>query len=138
MGDKLLTRRELKLLVRLSILALSSKTKFKKLVLTTSEQKHTPKMSQEEMFDGLYMNVAQRAQGIDGIFDSFFGFLQRTTDFFQGASSNDAAETFALKASSKQWDIREKKMDEDKKRRAKVDGERKESLALSSRKSIQS
>ena len=73
-------------------------------------------MSQEEMFDGLYMNVAQRAQGIDGIFDSFFGFLQRKTDFFQGASSKDAAEKFVLKAFNKQWEIREKKMDEDKKR----------------------
>ena len=40
-------------------------------------------MSEDERFDGLFMNVAQQAQGIDNLMDTFFGFLRRKTDFFR-------------------------------------------------------
>lgn len=36
----------------------------------------------DERFDGLYMNVAQTARGIDPLLDTVFGFLRRKTDFF--------------------------------------------------------
>jgi hypothetical protein len=35
-------------------------------------------------FDGLYLNVAQTARGIDPLLDSLFSFLRRKTDFFAG------------------------------------------------------
>lgn len=36
----------------------------------------------EEKFDGMLMAIAQQQQGIDGILDVFFSFLNRKTDFF--------------------------------------------------------
>lgn len=38
----------------------------------------------DERFDGLYMNVAQQARGIDPLLDTMFSFLRRKTDFFKG------------------------------------------------------
>eukprot|EP00560_Eucampia_antarctica_P009321 CAMPEP_0197828436 /NCGR_PEP_ID=MMETSP1437-20131217/4997_1 /TAXON_ID=49252 ORGANISM="Eucampia antarctica, Strain CCMP1452" /NCGR_SAMPLE_ID=MMETSP1437 /ASSEMBLY_ACC=CAM_ASM_001096 /LENGTH=365 /DNA_ID=CAMNT_0043429639 /DNA_START=11 /DNA_END=1108 /DNA_ORIENTATION=- len=38
----------------------------------------------DERFDGLYMNVAQTARGIDPLLDTVFSFLRRKTDFFNG------------------------------------------------------
>lgn len=40
--------------------------------------------------DALLMNLAQRVQGIDNLFDAFFGFLHRKTDFFAAVDSQDA------------------------------------------------
>ena len=39
-------------------------------------------MNDPEQFDGLYMTVLQKGQGIENFFDSFYGFLYRKTDFF--------------------------------------------------------
>lgn len=41
---------------------------------------------EDTRFDGLYMTVAQQQgqQGIEGLLDTFFGFLRRRTDFFTG------------------------------------------------------
>ena len=44
----------------------------------------------DERFDGLYMNVAQTARGIDPLLDTVFGFLRRKTDFFAGPPGADA------------------------------------------------
>jgi N-terminal conserved domain of Nudc. len=41
-------------------------------------------LEDDERFDGLYMTVAQTAQGIDPLLDTVFGFLRRKTDFFAG------------------------------------------------------
>ncbi len=39
-------------------------------------------MDDLEQFDGLYMTILQKGQGINNFFDSFYGFLYRKTDFF--------------------------------------------------------
>lgn len=36
-----------------------------------------------EKWDGLLMTLIQGSQGIDGLFDNFFSFLRRKTDYFQ-------------------------------------------------------
>jgi hypothetical protein len=38
----------------------------------------------DERFDGLFLNVAQQAQGIEPLLDNLFSFLRRKTDFFVG------------------------------------------------------
>lgn len=38
----------------------------------------------DERFDGLYLNVAQTTRGIEPMLDSVFSFLRRKTDFFAG------------------------------------------------------
>ena len=38
----------------------------------------------DERFDGLYLNVAQQARGIEPLLDTVFSFLRRKTDFFEG------------------------------------------------------
>lgn len=42
-------------------------------------------MSDQERFDGMFMNIAQSANGIEPLLDNLFSFLRRKTDFFQGA-----------------------------------------------------
>jgi hypothetical protein len=37
---------------------------------------------EENRFDGIFMGVIQQKQGIEGFFDTIFGFLRRNTDFF--------------------------------------------------------
>merc|ERR1711865_565955 len=50
-------------------------------------------------FDGMFMQCAERRRVIEPLFDSFFGFLRRKTDFF-GAGS-DKAEGTVLQAFKK-------------------------------------
>ena len=38
----------------------------------------------DERFDGLYLNVAQTTRGIEPLLDTVFSFLRRKTDFFEG------------------------------------------------------
>ena len=38
----------------------------------------------DERFDGLYLNVAQTTRGIEPLLDTVFSFLRRKTDFFDG------------------------------------------------------
>lgn len=40
--------------------------------------------SDDERFDGLYLNVAQTTRGIEPLLDTVFSFLRRKTDFFAG------------------------------------------------------
>jgi len=47
--------------------------------------------SEAERFDGVLLNIAQQAGSIDNILDTFFGFMQRKTDFFTGAQDEQAA-----------------------------------------------
>jgi hypothetical protein len=46
----------------------------------------------DQRFDGLYLNVAQTTRGIDPLLDTLFGFLRRKTDFFNGppGAENDS------------------------------------------------
>ena len=39
---------------------------------------------EDDRFDGLYMNVANTARGIEPLLDTVFSFLRRKTDFFSG------------------------------------------------------
>jgi len=47
----------------------------------------------DERFDGLYINVAQTAQGIEPLLDTVFSFLRRKTDFFNGPPGTSGATT---------------------------------------------
>mmetsp|Transcript_2721 Transcript_2721/g.2275 ORF Transcript_2721/g.2275 Transcript_2721/m.2275 type:complete len:100 (+) Transcript_2721:19-318(+) len=46
-----------------------------------------------EIFDGVLMNVVQKAEGIEGFYDAVFGFMRRKTDFY---SNPDKARTTVL------------------------------------------
>lgn len=82
-----------------------------------------------EKFDGLYMNVAQQAGSIDNIFDSFFGFMFRKTDFFAGQDDKSRTLKLVTDQFDKYWEESEKKKESDKKRNQKVDEERKRKAA---------
>jgi len=43
-------------------------------------------LTTDDRFDGLYLNVANTARGIEPMLDSVFSFLRRKTDFFNGPS----------------------------------------------------
>ena len=43
----------------------------------------------DERFDGMFYNICGQTNGIDGLFDSFFGFLRRKTDFFSDQAAAD-------------------------------------------------
>lgn len=61
----------------------------------------------DDRFDGLFLNVAQQAHGIEPLLDHFFGFLRRKTDFFAGAS-NETVEELVLKTVRKNAALSEK------------------------------
>lgn len=75
----------------------------------------------DERFDGLFMNVAQQAHGIEPLMDHMFSFLRRKTDFFTGASRTQVEE-LVMKSLGKQADIADK---EAMKRKAAKEGEMK-------------
>lgn len=45
----------------------------------------------DDRFDGLYMNVAQTSRGIEPLLDTVFSFLRRKTDFFKGPDGQGAS-----------------------------------------------
>ena len=45
----------------------------------------------DERFDGLYLNVAQTTRGIEPLLDTVFSFLRRKTDFFEGPPGTGSA-----------------------------------------------
>jgi len=86
----------------------------------------------DDRFDGMLMNLAQQVGGIEPLFDSFFGFLRRKTDFYTGAASSTTAQETVLKAFKKNMeradeDSREK-LAKEKKRKAEEE-ERRQRLA---------
>ena len=54
-------------------------------------------VASEEKFDQMLMHIAQQHDGIDPLFDTFFGFLRRKTDFYTGAQSH-LAENMVMKS----------------------------------------
>jgi len=51
----------------------------------------------EEKFDSMLLHIAQQHDGIGPLFDTFFGFLRRKTDFYTGAQKA-MAENLVMKA----------------------------------------
>jgi len=49
--------------------------------------------TEDDRFDGLYMNVAQTARGIEPLLDTMFSFLRRKTDFFSGPPSSSGGDS---------------------------------------------
>jgi len=85
-------------------------------------------------FDGMFMQCAERRRGIEPLFDSFFGFLRRKTDFF-GAGS-DKAEGTVLQAFKKHLALAEqesavkaKEAEEKKKKTEKLAAKKAEEAA---------
>ena len=67
----------------------------------------------DERFDGLYLNVAQQTRGIDPLLDTVFSFLRRKTDFFHGprGQSTDAAVQKVHEVLNKHVEIYKKEQD---------------------------
>ena len=79
-------------------------------------------------FDGMFLNVAQQAQGIDPLFDALFSFLRRKTDFFSGASPEKIQESVLI-AIKKQQLIHDREKEELKRKKAE-DEKKKEKLRI--------
>eukprot|EP00656_Telonema_subtile_P034166 TRINITY_DN3828_c0_g1_i2.p1 TRINITY_DN3828_c0_g1~~TRINITY_DN3828_c0_g1_i2.p1 ORF type:complete len:313 (+),score=140.02 TRINITY_DN3828_c0_g1_i2:190-1128(+) len=79
-------------------------------------------MSDGEEFDQLFMQVAERRRGIEPLFDSFFGFLRRRTDYFTAGSSKSEETMMAAykkhMALAEQQQAIKAKEEQDKKARA--------------------
>ena len=54
-------------------------------------------VSTEEKFDSMLLHIAQQHDGIEPLFDTFFGFLRRKTDFYTGAQKS-TAESMVMKS----------------------------------------
>ncbi|EJK72236.1 hypothetical protein THAOC_06245 [Thalassiosira oceanica] len=48
-----------------------------------------PDFTNDERFDGLYMQVANQTQGIEPLLDTVFSFLRRKSDFFSGPPGSE-------------------------------------------------
>eukprot|EP00933_Yihiella_yeosuensis_P053692 TRINITY_DN51967_c0_g1_i1.p1 TRINITY_DN51967_c0_g1~~TRINITY_DN51967_c0_g1_i1.p1 ORF type:complete len:334 (+),score=131.74 TRINITY_DN51967_c0_g1_i1:57-1058(+) len=79
----------------------------------------------DERFDGVLLNIAQQAGSIDSILDTFFGFLQRKTDFFTGCQDEKAAEEKVLTYYKKHWKAGQKRRQEQLEKNRIADEERK-------------
>merc|ERR1712087_594130 len=78
-----------------------------------------------ERFDGVLLNIAQQSGSIENILDTFFGFLQRKTDFFTGAQDEEAAKELVLKYYGKHWKTGQKRRLEQQEKNRVADEERK-------------
>lgn len=54
-------------------------------------------VASEEKFDSMLLHIAQQHDGIEPLFDTFFGFLRRKTDFYTGAQKS-FAESMVMKS----------------------------------------
>lgn len=52
-------------------------------------------MSNTDIFDGILMNVVQKAEGIEGFYEAIFSFMRRKTDFY---SSTEKGKTCVIAA----------------------------------------
>merc|ERR1712226_1568045 len=57
-------------------------------------------MADTGKFDDMFMHLAQNCRGIDNLFDAFYGFLDRKTDFYSSVDLKDARAT-SIKAFEK-------------------------------------
>jgi len=62
-------------------------------------------VAEEELkFDNMLMHIAQQHNGIEPLFDTFFGFLRRKTDFYTGAQKA-MAETLVMSSFKKHLNV---------------------------------
>jgi hypothetical protein len=85
-----------------------------------------PDFTTDERFDGLYLNVAQTAQGIEPLLDTVFSFLRRKTDFFSGGGGPDAAISKVNEVLRKHVDIYNKEQMKEAPKRMKTESKNKE------------
>lgn len=94
----------------------------------------------DERFDGLYMNVANTARGIEPLLDTMFSFLRRKTDFFNGPNGQDtdAAVKKVNEVLQKHVQLhnQEKKKKDDEKKRKEKEAERKKREKLQKEKEV--
>jgi hypothetical protein len=81
-------------------------------------------MSERERFDGMLLTVAQQCGSIENILDTYMDFLLRKTDFFTGATEEDAPRKLVLASFEKHWKMASKQREEAKARSAAADSER--------------
>lgn len=76
----------------------------------------------DDRFDGLYMNVAQTARGIDPLLDTVFSFLRRKTDFFKGpdGQGTSGAVTKVHEVLQKHAEIYEKEEEKKQNKKKKI------------------
>jgi len=82
----------------------------------------------DERYDGLLATVAEGVDGIEPLLDTFFGFLQRRTDFFAGQRDSDLQEEIVLKYLRKHEKLALLRIDATRKKNAEIDAERKKKL----------
>jgi hypothetical protein len=82
-------------------------------------------MADDDRFDGMFLTVAQQAQGIEPLLDLLFSFLRRKTDFFTGAST-EKIESLVLNVVKKHADISNKAENEKKSKVLKEEKRKKE------------
>lgn len=75
-------------------------------------------------FDGLFFQAAQQVGGIDSLFDAFFGFLSRKTDFYVGCKDKPEAEKMMQKSFDRYWAASEEKRRNEAAKNAKIDAEK--------------
>lgn len=86
-------------------------------------------MSDNERFDGLFLNLAQQLEGgIPQLMDIYFDFLRRRTDFYTG-SSIDNAKDLVLKAFNKHADRARAELAEKQKRQDEYERKQREKKA---------
>lgn len=88
----------------------------------------------DDRFDGLYMNVANTARGIEPLLDTLFSFLRRKTDFFNGpdGENTDMAVAKVNEVLQKHIQIHEeskRKKEEEAERKKKLKREKEEKAA---------
>lgn len=79
----------------------------------------------DDRFDGLYMNVANTARGIEPLLDTLFSFLRRKTDFFNGPDGQNTDMAVAKVNEVLQKHIQ---IHEESKRKKEEEAERKKKL----------
>ncbi len=89
-----------------------------------SSRDNTYNMSVEERYDGLFMQVAQAANGIEPLFEHLFSFLRRKTDFF--TAPPEKISEMVMKSLKKQGELYDQ--DKAKKAAAKAKEEQKKKL----------
>ena len=87
----------------------------------------------EDRFDGMFLTVAQQAQGIEPLMDAMFSFLRRKTDFFTGASQ-EKIESLVLGIIRKQATLSERDLTEKKAAAAREEKKKREKMEKAEKK----